>query len=398
MRLEPEVPPGTPGALRFAVQLASLRTAAFPFTGGSLTGVFDGGGAGSFSVIAPEERRGARANVCERQIPAKSAADRLLETRCYQVESVASWRPRWGDGRPRLGFIGLGIMGRPMARNLLAAGYELTAYNRTPEKAEELLALGAKPAQSPKEVAEQSDIVISIVTDSPDVEEVALGEAGVLRGIGVGGLYIDMSTISPSVARRVAEAFDAAGAAMLDAPVSGGDKGARERTLSIMVGGGEAAFAAALPVLRAMGRNVVHVGGPGMGQTVKLCNQVICGLNLLAAAEGLAFAARSGADLEKVLQVVTEGAAGSWILKNLGPKMIAGDYAPGFMVKLQQKDLRLALEEAADRFLPLPGTALVQQLFRVVQALGAADEGTQALIKAYERLGAIPVEGGASGA
>lgn len=282
-----------------------------------------------------------------------------------------------------------------MAKNLLAAGYELAVYNRTPAKAEELVALGAKPAQSPKEVAERSDVVVSIVTDSPDVEAVALGDEGVLQGIDEGGLYIDMSTISPAVARKVAQAFAARGAAMLDAPVSGGDKGAREAALSIMVGGDEAAFEAALPILRAMGKNIVHVGGSGMGQTVKLCNQVICGLNLLATAEGLALAAKAGADVEKVLQVVTEGAAGSWILRNLGPKMAAGEYAPGFMVKLQQKDLRLALEEAAARRLPLPGTALVQQLFRTVEALGAGDEGTQALIKAYERLGTMQVEGGA---
>ncbi len=310
------------------------------------------------------------------------------------MESVASWRPRWGGGRPRVGFIGLGIMGGPMAKNLLAAGYEVVVYNRTPSKAKELVALGASAARSPREVAERSDVVLSIVTDSPDVEEVALGEQGVLQGIAPGGLYIDMSTISPAVARKVARAFEAKGAAMLDAPVSGGDKGAREGTLSIMVGGSEAAFEAALPVLGALGRNIVHVGGPGMGQTVKLCNQVICGLNLLAAAEGLALAAKAGADVEKVLQVVTEGAAGSWILKNLGPKMAAGDYAPGFMVKLQLKDLRLALEEAGGLSLPLPGTALVQQLFRCVEAMGAGDEGTQALIKAYQLLGRVQFEGG----
>lgn len=310
------------------------------------------------------------------------------------MERGASWRPRWEGRRPRLGFIGLGIMGRPMAKNLLAAGYELVVYNRTPSKAEELAALGAGVGRSPREVAERSDVVLSIVTDSPDVEEVALGEEGVLGGIAPGGLYIDMSTISPAVARKVARAFEAKGAAMLDAPVSGGDKGAREGTLSIMAGGSEAAFEAALPVLQAVGRNVVHVGGPGMGQTVKLCNQVICGLNLLATAEGLALAAKAGADPGKVLQVVTEGAAGSWMLRNLGPKMAAGDYAPGFMVKLQLKDLRLALEEAAGLSLPLPGTALVQQLFRSVEAMGAGDEGTQALIKAYERLGKVRFEGG----
>ncbi|MBO2521633.1 MAG: 2-hydroxy-3-oxopropionate reductase [Firmicutes bacterium] len=302
-----------------------------------------------------------------------------------------AWKRRWGHRRPRIGFIGLGIMGRPMARNLLRAGYSLTVYNRSRGPVDELAAEGAAPAGSPAELAAESDVIITIVTDSPDVEEVIAGERGVIHGARPGSAVIDMSTISPKVARELAARLAQKGVAMLDAPVSGGDKGAREGTLSIMVGGDREVFESCLPVLEAMGKTIVHVGENGMGQTVKLCNQIICSLNLLAVAEGLAFAAKAGADLEKVLQVVTRGAAGSWMLENLGPKMVAGDYAPGFMVKLQQKDLRLALEAAAEAGMPLPGTALVQQLFRHVEAKGFGSEGTQALVKALEALGDVRV-------
>lgn len=305
-----------------------------------------------------------------------------------------AWTKGWGGERPRIGFIGLGIMGRPMAKNLLRAGYSLTVYNRSKGAVQELVAAGASAADSPRELAAQADVIITIVTDSPDVAQVLTGEQGVIHGARPGSVVIDMSTISPQVTREVAAQLAARGVAMLDAPVSGGDKGAREGTLSIMVGGDPAVFERCRPVLEAMGKTIVHVGGTGMGQTVKLCNQIICGLNLLAVAEGLAFAARAGADLDKVLQVVTQGAAGSWALQNLGPKMVAGDYTPGFMVKLQQKDLRLALQTAAENFLPLPGTALVQQLLRHVEAMGCGDEGTQALVKVFEALGRVQVAQG----
>lgn len=297
------------------------------------------------------------------------------------------WQPRWNGRRPDIGFIGLGIMGRPMALNLMKSGYNLTVYNRSKDKVEALAKAGATPAVSPKEVAERSDVIITIVTDSPDVEAVVLGEEGVVHGARPGSVVIDMTTMSPDVTRDIAQALSAHGVAMLDAPVSGGDKGAIEGTLSIMVGGDETAFAACRDVLAAMGRQIVHVGPNGMGQTVKLCNQVLVGLHVLATAEALTFAAKAGADLDKVLAVVSKGAAGSWILENLGPKMVAGDFAPGFMVKLQQKDLRLALEAAASMQLPLPGTALVQQMFRTAQALGCDDEGTQAMVKSLELMG-----------
>lgn len=300
------------------------------------------------------------------------------------------WKKRWSD-RPQVGFIGLGIMGRPMVRNLMKAGFKVRVYNRSAGPAEQLAAEGAIPAASPQDVAQSSDVIITIVTDSPDVEQVILGEKGVIHGARPGSVVIDMSTISPDVTRDIAKALATQGVAMLDAPVTGGDTGAIAGTLSIMVGGDEAVFGECRSVLEAMGSNIVHIGSHGMGQTVKLCNQILCGLHALAAAEALSFAAKAGADLDKVLAVVTKGAGGSWALENLGPKMVAKDFEPGFMVKLLQKDLRLALESGQELRAAMPGTALVQQLYRTVQAMGGDDEGTQALIRTMELLGQTEV-------
>lgn len=291
----------------------------------------------------------------------------------------------------RIGFVGLGIMGRPMAANLLRAGYAVHVWNRTAEKMQPLLKQGAQAAENAAQVAANVDILITMLGDSPDVEEVVMGPKGVLAGAHSGLVLVDMSTISPQVTRRLAAVCQQQGVDMLDAPVSGGEKGAIEGNLSIMVGGSQPVFERCQPIFHVLGKNVVYVGEHGMGQTVKLCNQVICGLNILATAEGLSLAAKAGLDPNLVLQVVTKGAANSWMLENLGPKMAAGDYAPGFMVKLQLKDLRLALEAAEMLDLPLPGTALTQQLFRSVQAAGGGDEGTQALVKAIERLGSLSV-------
>jgi 3-hydroxyisobutyrate dehydrogenase len=291
----------------------------------------------------------------------------------------------------RIGFIGLGIMGRPMAGHLLEAGYPVTVWNRSRPAMEVLAGKGAQVAGGPAGVARCSDVVITMVSDSPDVEQVVLGPGGVLEGAHPGLVVVDMTTISPKVTRRVAAACQEKGVDMLDAPVSGGQRGAEAAALSIMVGGSKEVFLRCRPILDKLGTNIVHVGAHGMGQTVKLCNQVICGLNILATAEGLALAAKAGADPNVALDVVTKGAAGSWMLENLGPKMVAGDYAPGFMVKLQLKDLRLALEAAAELELPLPGTALAQELFRAAAAYGCGDEGTQALAKALERLGNVQI-------
>jgi 3-hydroxyisobutyrate dehydrogenase len=271
----------------------------------------------------------------------------------------------------------------------------LTVWNRTAAKMAPLVEAGAARAGSPAEVAAASDVVISIVSDSPDVAQVALGEGGVIESARQEMLYIDMSTISPRVAREVAARMAEQGAAMLDAPVSGGDKGAIEGTLSIMVGGPEEAFEQARPIFDVLGRAVTYMGPSGSGQATKLCNQTVCVLNILATCEGLLLAARSGLDPERLLSAITQGAAGSWMLQNLGPKIAARDFSPGFMVRLQQKDLRLVMEAAEELKLPLPGAALVNHLFRAVEAAGDGDLGTQALVTALERLAGFEV-GGAS--
>lgn len=286
----------------------------------------------------------------------------------------------------RVGFVGLGIMGAPMAANLLKAGFQVTVWNRTPARMEPLLELGAAGAGSPAEVAAISSVTISCVTNSPDVEAVALGPGGIAEGAGPGSVCIDCSTIAPETARHVAAALGPRGIAMLDAPVSGGDVGARAATLAIMVGGEAEVFARCLPVLEAIGKTIVHVGPSGSGQVVKLCNQVAGGLNLLAMAEAISLARGAGVDPARMLEVVSAGAAGSWMLSNLGPRAVRGDYAPGFMVDLMQKDLHLVLDEAARGHTPLPGTALVSQLFQVIQAQGRGADGTQSIVDALRRL------------
>ncbi len=290
----------------------------------------------------------------------------------------------------RVGFIGLGIMGAPMAANLVKAGFHVAVWNRTPARMTPLLELGAIPAASPAEVASATQVSISCVTNSPDVEAVALGPAGIAEGAAPGHVYIDCSTIAPETARDVARRLHERGVNMLDAPVSGGDVGARAGTLAIMVGGESPVFDACLPVLQAMGKTIIHVGPSGAGQAVKLCNQVAGGLNLLAMAEAIALARAAGVDPARMLEVVSAGAAGSWMLSNLAPRAIRGDFAPGFMVDLMQKDLRLVLDEAARSHTPLPGSALVNQLFQVVQAQGRGADGTQAIVDAVAWLAARP--------
>lgn len=286
----------------------------------------------------------------------------------------------------RVGFIGLGIMGAPMAANLLKAGFEVTVWNRSPSRTKPLLEAGARGEESPAKVAAASEVTLSCVTNSGDVEEVALGPEGVIHGAKPGSVYIDCSTISPDTARKVARELAERQVSMLDAPVSGGDVGAIAGTLAIMAGGEAAVFERCLPVLQAMGKTIVHVGPAGAGQVVKLCNQVAGGLNLLAAAEAVNLARRSGVDPAKMLEVVSAGAAGSWMLSNLAPRAVKGDYAPGFMVDLMQKDLRLVLDAANETHTPLPGTALVSQLFQSIQAEGRGTDGTQSLVDAIAKL------------
>ncbi len=292
-------------------------------------------------------------------------------------------------GDTRIGWIGAGIMGVPMASNLLKAGHTLTIYNRTRKRTAPLVERGAAVAETPADAARDADIVISIVSDSPDVEAVYLGEHGVCDGLRPGTLCIDMSTVSPQTARDVDARIRSLGGAFLDAPVSGGKTGAEAGTLAIMVGGDAADVERARPVFEAMGKRIVHCGPVGFGQMTKLCNQIICGLNLLAVSEAIAFAKSNGLDPKVMLQAVSAGAAGSWAVDNLGSRMVSRDFAPMFMIDLQQKDLRIALSAAGGRRLPLPGTALVHQLLGANQAHGEGREGTQALVKTLERLGNV---------
>jgi 3-hydroxyisobutyrate dehydrogenase len=291
----------------------------------------------------------------------------------------------------KVGFVGLGIMGKPMAENLLKAGFPLAVYNRTRARAEGLAALGAQVADSPRDAAANADIVITIVTDSPDVRAVILGNRGVIEGVRPGALVIDMSTISPQVTREIAAALKAKQVQMLDAPVSGGERGAIEGTLSIMVGGETEDLDRARPVLAAMGKTITHVGPNGMGQVCKLANQIAVGLHNLAISEALIFAVKAGADPAKVLQAIQGGAGNSWAFQNLAPKILKRDFAPGFMVKLQQKDLKLVLEAADELSLPLPGTALTHQLYQAVEARGLGGDGNHALVKALEALAGTQV-------
>jgi 3-hydroxyisobutyrate dehydrogenase len=291
----------------------------------------------------------------------------------------------------RIGFIGLGIMGRGMARNLLKAGFPLTVWNRTASRADELAGEGAERGASPADVAAKSDIVITCVSDTPDVEQVVLGEGGVIEGARAGTLLIDMSTISPQATETIAARLAEKDVRMLDAPVSGGSEGAARGTLSIMVGGDAADVERATPAFEAMGKTITHVGGTGAGQTVKLVNQILVVGNMLAVAEALLFAQAGGVDLEKTLQAVVGGAAGSWMLANRGPQVLKRDWRPGFTIDLQQKDVRLILAAADQLGVPLPATSLIYQLYRTLQAQNLGAEGNHALVKALEHLAGFEI-------
>jgi len=287
----------------------------------------------------------------------------------------------------KIGFIGLGIMGMPMCENLLKASYSVTVWNRTASKMRALISLGATPANSPKDVAQKSDIVIIMVSDSPDVEEVVLGPSGIIGGAKSGLIIIDMSSISPITTRRIAETLKKKDVEMLDAPVSGGEIGAREASLSIMVGGPKNVYEECKPIFKALGKQITYMGETGSGQAAKLCNQAICALHIQAVCEGLILGAKLGLDPNKLLQVVTAGYANSRILSHLGPKIIERDFKPGFKMLHQLKDIKNALETAASRNLPLPCTSLVYQLFLGVKAMGFEEKGTQAAILVIEKLG-----------
>ena len=296
----------------------------------------------------------------------------------------------------RIGFIGLGIMGRGMARNLLKAGFNVRVWNRTPARMAELAAEGAATAKDPADVAAQCDLLITCVSDTPDVEAVLLGAnpPGAIHGLKPGSLVIDMSTISPHATRALAEKLKAKGVEMLDAPVSGGSEGAAKGTLSIMVGGEAEQVARARPAFEAMGKAITHVGGHGDGQMVKLVNQILVVGHALAMSEALLFAQAGGLDLQKTLDAVKAGAAGSWMLSNRGPQIIERDFRPGFTIDLQQKDVRLVLAAADQMGVPVLGTSLIFNLYRTLQADGLGGDGNHALVKALERLAGIEVRAG----
>jgi 3-hydroxyisobutyrate dehydrogenase len=277
-------------------------------------------------------------------------------------------------------------MGAAMAGHLLSAGYRLTVYTRTKAKAQPLLDRGAVWADSPRAVADAADVVISMVGLPCDVEEVHLGERGTLSADRPPGVIVDMTTSRPSLAVRMAQAANAVGSGCLDAPVSGGDVGARNATLSIMVGGSKADFDRALPLLRRLGKSIVHQGPPGAGQHTKMVNQILIASNMMGVCEGLLYAGKAGLNPTTVIESVGSGAAGSWSINNLGPRMIRRDFGPGFYVEHFIKDLEIALEEAAAMNLAMPGLALARQLYEAVRAQGHARLGTQALLLALERL------------
>ena len=284
--------------------------------------------------------------------------------------------------KARIGFVGLGIMGQSMAGHLLAAGHALRVYNRSAGKAKALLERGATWCDTPGGVAAGSDVVITMVGYPRDVEQVWLGEDGILATAN-DALLVDMTTSSPELAQRLAREAAARGCRALDAPVSGGDIGAREARLSIMVGGDAGAFAEALPMLQLMGKTIVHTGGPGTGQHTKMCNQVVIASTIMGVCEGLAYARSAGLDPDVVLQCISGGAAGSFQLNVMGPKIVKGDFAPGFMIEHFLKDLSIALAEADRMYLQLPGAAQARQLYATLVERGHGRDGTQALSLLY---------------
>jgi len=291
----------------------------------------------------------------------------------------------------RVGFVGLGIMGQGMARNLLKAGYSVRVWNRTSSRMDPLIEAGAAAGASPADVAANCDIIAVCVSDTPDVEEVILGENGILSGVQAGALVIDFSTISPQATIDIADRLGAKGVKMLDAPVSGGSEGAANGTLSIMIGGDEDQVERARGVFEAMGKTITHVGKQGAGQTVKLVNQILVVGNCLAMCEALIFAQAGGVDLERCLNAVTGGAAGSWMLANRGPQIIDRDWRPGFTINLQQKDVRLIMQEADALGVPVLLSGQVFSLYRTLQQAGLGEEGNHALVKALENLSGLQV-------
>lgn len=292
-----------------------------------------------------------------------------------------------------IGFIGLGIMGKPMAGYLLAAGHTVHVYDVNPDSVKELAAKGAIACSNSKGVAQKSDIIFIMVPDTPDVEAVLFGKDGVAEGVRLGSIVVDMSSISPIATKEFAKKLDAMGVEMLDAPVSGGQVGAEKATLSIMVGGKPEVFNQIKPYFEIMGKNIIHIGGNGDGQTCKVANQIVVALTIEAVSEALLFASKAGTDPRKVRDALLGGLAQSRILDLHGERMIKRTFAPGFRIRHQQKDLNLALQGARSLGLSLPGTAVVQELFNAVAAQGGSDLDHSALVLALETLAHHKVSG-----
>ncbi|XZE56434.1 NAD(P)-dependent oxidoreductase [Planctomycetaceae bacterium SH139] len=289
----------------------------------------------------------------------------------------------------RIGWIGTGVMGRAMCGHLLDAGYHVTLFNRSPQKAAELLGKGAEWADSPAHVADSSDVIFSIVGYPADVREIYLEDAGIVAAAQPGSVLIDMTTSQPQLAQEIAAAATERGLFAIDAPVSGGDVGAREARLSIMIGGDAAAVEALRPLFDCLGKTIIYQGPAGSGQHTKMVNQTLIASGMIGVCEALLYAHRAGLDIETVLKSVSSGAAGSWSLSNLAPRMLQQDFAPGFYVEHFLKDMGIALEEASRLQLALPGLALAKQLYEALRAQGHGQAGTQALVLALAKLNAV---------
>ncbi|MBC1937417.1 NAD(P)-dependent oxidoreductase [Listeria grandensis] len=285
----------------------------------------------------------------------------------------------------KIGFIGVGVMGASMVQNLMKAGFEVHIYTRTKSKAGAVIEAGAIWHDTPQELAPHVDVLITMVGYPTDVEQLYLAEDGLLTTLRSGSFAIDMTTSSPNLAKQIAEEAKEAGIAVIDAPVSGGDIGAKNGTLTIMVGGEERAFLAVEPILKAMGQSVILQGAAGAGQHTKMVNQIAIASNMIGVTEAICYAKKAGLDPEKVLASISGGAAGSWSLSNLIPRVLQEDFSPGFFIKHFIKDMRIALDEAKQMGLDLPGLAMAEQMYQQLAEAGYADNGTQTLIKYYEK-------------
>lgn len=291
----------------------------------------------------------------------------------------------------KVGYIGLGLMGKSIARNILKAGFPLVVHNRSRAAVDELVAEGASAAFSPREVAAQVDVVFTNLPDSPDVEQVVLGENGIIEGAHAGLIYVDNSTIKPAVARRIAERLAEQGVAALDAPVSGGDIGARDGTLTIMVGGEAAALETVMPVFKAMGKAVTHVGEAGAGQVAKAANQIMVAAQMVAMGELLVFAKKAGVDPRKVVDAIKGGAAQCWTLDVKPPRLFAGNRKPGFKAHMQLKDLNIVLETAQEYDIPIAGTQANASLFQQMIDLGMGELDNSAVVGVIEKLAGVEI-------